>query len=97
MDPRIRFTEFSTRGARRVSAIWQTASAQPSWVSRVALITFILVIGVPIFLLVTLALIAATFVFAVLIGVNWLLTRIRGTLPVRDGRDNVRVIQRRDH
>ena len=96
MDPQIRFTQFSTRGAQRVSAMWQTAAAQPSWVSRFALITFILVIGVPIFLLVALALIAATFVFAVLVGVNWLLTKFKRALPVRDGRRNVRVIQRRD-
>ena len=96
MDPQIRFTQFSTRGARRVSAMWQTAAAQPSWVSRVALITFILVIGVPIFLLVTLALAAASFVFAILLGVNYVLMKIRGAMPHRDGRKNVRVIERRD-
>ena len=96
MVPQIRFTQFSTQGARRVSAMWQNAAAQPNWVSRVALLTFILVIGVPIFLLVTLALIAASFVFAILIGVSYVLMKIRGLLPVRDGRKSVRVIERRE-
>ncbi len=96
MDPQIRFNTFSTRGAQRVASMWQTAARQPSWVSRVALLTFIVVIGVPIFILVALALIAATFVFAILIGVNWVLSKFKRALPVRDGRQNVRVSERRD-
>lgn len=96
MDRVPRFTTFTSPGAQRVSAIWQTAASQPSWISRVVLMTFILIIAIPIFLLVMLALLAASVVFGVLWIANTLVMKIRGTLPHRDGRKNVRVIQRRD-
>ncbi|MCH7547091.1 MAG: hypothetical protein IID30_11895 [Planctomycetes bacterium] len=91
-----RFTDYTTRGANRASALWQTAATQPNWVSRFALMTFIIVIGLPIFLLVIFAIFAATFVFAMLAGVNYCLYKIRGALPHSDGRKNVRVIRRDD-
>ena len=76
--------------------MWRAASTQPGWLGRAVLLTFILVIAVPIFLLVALALLAAMAVFAVLFSVNYLAMKIRGALPKRDGRENVRVIERRD-
>ena len=88
------FSNFTTPGAQRATAIWQTAASQPSWISRAVLVTFLLVIGIPIFLLVLLALLVATVVFALLWGANALMTKMRGVLPRRDGRQNVRVIQR---
>ena len=91
-----RFTDYTSQGANRASALWQTAATQPNWVSRFALMTFIIVIGLPIFLLVIFALLAATFVFALLAGINFCLYKVRGVLPQKDGRENVRVI-RRDH
>lgn len=91
-----RFTDYTSRGANRASALWQTAATQPNWVSRFALMTFIIVIGLPIFLLVIFAIFAATFVFAMLAGVNYCLYKIRGALTHRDGRKNVRVIRRDD-
>ncbi|MCZ6835570.1 MAG: hypothetical protein O7G85_07335 [Planctomycetota bacterium] len=96
MDQRPPFTVFTTSGVRRASAVWQSAATQPSWISRVVLMTFILVIAVPIFLLVALALVAASLVFGVLWGVNFLMLKVKGVLPHNDGRKNVRVIQRRD-
>ncbi|MCH7603276.1 MAG: hypothetical protein IIB54_10960 [Planctomycetes bacterium] len=91
-----RFTDYTSRGANRASALWQTAATQPNWVSRFALMTFIIVIGLPIFLLVIFAIFAATFVFAMLAGINFCLYKIRGALPHSDGRKNVRVIRRDD-
>ena len=96
MDRVSRFTTFTSPGARRVSAIWQTASSQPSWILRVVLMTFIFVIAFPIVLLVALALLVASVVLVVLRIVNTLMMKMRGTLPRRDGRENVRVMQRRD-
>ena len=96
MNPHMRFSSFSSSGARRVSSLWQVASAQPGWVNRLALMTFILVIAVPVFLLVVAALIAASAVFGILWGFNFLLMKVRGILPRSDVRENVRVIRRRE-
>ena len=90
------FTMFTTPGAQRVGAAWRTAAAQPSWMSRAVLLTFILVIGIPIFLLVSVALIAASLVFSVLWGFNYLMIKVKGALPHNDGREGVKVIRRKD-
>ena len=87
-------SNFAGQGATRASAIWQTAASQPSWLSRIVLMTFILVIALPIFVLVLLALFVASIVFAALWGVNYLVAKVRGALPHSDGRKNVRVIRR---
>ena len=96
MNHETRFTTFSTHGAQRVASIWQTAAAQPGWVSRFALMTFVFVIAVPLVLLALLAFFAATLVYTVLLGINFLMMKVRGVLPVRDGRKNVRVLRRKD-
>ncbi len=52
-------------------------------------------VGLPILLLLVMAVIFAAAVFGVLALVNAVLVRLRGALPQRDGRSNVRVIRRR--
>ena len=94
--PDVRSSTFGTHHSERVAAMWRAASAQPGWLGRAVLMTFILVIAIPIFLLVMLALIVASVVFAVLFCVNYVFMKARGILPKRDGRENVRVIQRRN-
>ena len=90
-----RISTFSGSGAQRAAAAWQTAASQPSWVARAALLVFLIVVGLPLLALFLVALFLATIVFAVLAGVNFVLLKIRGILPRNDGRENVRVIQRR--
>lgn len=89
-----RISTFANEGAGRAGAAWRTVAAQPSWVTRFALIAFLIVIGLPILLLLFLALIVATIVFGVLALANAVLIRLRGALPRDDGRANVRVIRR---
>ena len=84
--------DFADRG----QTVFRTVSAQPGWVTRLALYTFVIVIGLPILLLTIVALCAAIIVFGVLVVANALIMRLRGAMPRDDGRRNVRVIQRRD-
>ena len=65
--PKIRFVY---PGGDRFATILQAAGRQPSWPMRVAAITFLIVVGIPIMLLLLLAAIVATTVFAVLVGIN---------------------------
>ncbi|MGI9013983.1 MAG: hypothetical protein ACR2GY_07020 [Phycisphaerales bacterium] len=79
---------------------------QPSWVRRFAILTFLLVVGLPILLLLCIGLLAAAIVFFLLSGVNAILSAL-GLGPERAvtrhhqqpgsptaGRENVRVIVR---
>jgi hypothetical protein len=68
---------------------------QPNWVSRLALMCFLVLVALPIVLLVLAAFFVAMLLFGVLAGVNVVLNAVRGVLPRSDGRENVRVIQRR--
>lgn len=72
------------------------AAAQPNWLTRAVVWTFLLVVGLPILLLLALAVIASMLVFFVLFSINAVLRRISGAIPQHDGRENVRVIQRLD-
>jgi hypothetical protein len=91
-----RISTFTEQGTQRAARAWQTVASQPSWIARIALYTFLIVIGLPIAILFVLALVLAMFVFAVLAGCYWLWTRVRGALPRRDGRENVKVVRRAD-
>jgi len=82
--------------ADRGQTAYRAVAAQPSWVTRLALYTFLIVIGVPIFLLTMMALFAAVIVYGVLALTNAMIMRVRRAFPRDDGRRNVRVIQRRD-
>ena len=81
-------------GSERMSEAFRAAGRQPNWATRAAVITFLLVIAIPIFLLLLLATFAAAVVFMVLAGINWLLGRTPGRRPPEAGRRNVRVINR---
>ena len=93
--PKIRFVY---PGGDRFASIFQAASRQPSWAMRAATVTFLIVVGIPIMLLLLLAAIIATTVFAVLIGVNRIIGVFRGRPNSRPGgsndarRQNVRVM-----
>ena len=91
-DPR--FTTFAREGTGRVVSTWRTVQAQPNWVSRTALLVFMLVLAVPVLILLLLALAAGVIVFGTLALVHSLAARLRRALPHRDGRENV-VVRRR--
>lgn len=80
----------------RGQTVFRAVSAQPNWVTRLALYAFLIVVGLPILLLTLVALFAAVFVFGLLVFANALLVRVRRIFPRDDGRRNVRVIQRRE-
>jgi len=89
----IRFVSFGPDGAQRAVRF---AASQPSWVTRFAVMAFLIVIGIPILLLILLATIAGAVVFTVLALVAAGLARLRNLGSGRsEGRENVRVIQRR--
>jgi hypothetical protein len=90
-----RITTYAHEGGSRAQSVFRTVAAQPSWVSRIALMAFLIVIGLPLFLLFLLALLTAIVIFSVLALANALVMAVRGALPRRsDGRENVRVIRR---
>ena len=94
MDPpKIRFVG---QGSEQFANVFQAVNRQPNWVLRIALLVFLLVIGIPIFLLLLVAFLAAIIVFTVLAFVNMLLGPLRGGRSKPDGRKNVRVIERND-
>ncbi len=94
----MRFDRITTGPAGRVGSVWRLAASQPGWPLRIALLTFLLVLGLPIILLTVVAILLAAAVFAVLALAHRTIERIRGRglLGRRDGRENVRVIQRPD-
>ncbi len=91
--------EFSSLRTDRIRQVHQRIAAQPNWVVRAAMMTFALIIVLPILLLVLVAFTLAVVVFAVLGLINRignLLTGRTGTLWGRDGqgRRNVTVLPR---
>ena len=91
-----RISNIAGPGAQRASQAWQAINTQPSWIVKATTLAFLLVVGIPVLLLVLVALIVAAALFTVLWGVNRLITAFRGALPRDDGRENVRVIRRID-
>ena len=94
-DPFQQFSQYASKGQARVVETWRLAARQPSWVTRAAIVAFILIFALPILLLAMVAIIAAAAVFLALTGIYVLYARARG-LFVGDGRKNVRVIVRRE-
>lgn len=94
-DPQ-RIYEMFGAGPRGAQRVWAQAARQPSWVTRIAFLVFLLVVALPLLLLFLVALVLATIVFSVLalLAAGW--RRFRGVLPRHDGRENVRVVQRRN-
>ena len=72
------------------------ASVQPNWLARFVLVAFIIVVATPILLLAVLIGIIALIGLMIASAINMLLGAISGILPRRDGRENVRVIARRE-
>ncbi|MEE8155443.1 MAG: hypothetical protein V3T53_10875 [Phycisphaerales bacterium] len=94
MDRVVRIQTFTTEQRQRAVRGYRWLAAQPSWVVRLALVIFVLVIGLPLLLLAVVAVIAAIIVFTGLAIINAAGAKLRGLLPKRDGRSNVRVIRR---
>ena len=90
-----RISSFATDGSGRAVAAYRQFRGQLSWITRAALLVFLLVIGLPIVLLILLAFLLAVVVFGTLALVNAVVMRLRGMLPGgTGGRENVRVIVR---
>ncbi len=70
---------------------------RPSWAARLALITFLLIVGLPLAILLGMAVAAAALVFGGLTLIGAAGRRLGSVLPGGDGRSNVRVIQRDKH
>ncbi len=61
---------------------------------RLVLLSFFIVVVLPIMLLVFIAVAAMILVFGSLAAVNVLFSKLKNLLPTRDGRSNVKVIRR---
>jgi hypothetical protein len=92
----VRVRVLGQEGRERVMRGYRWAATRPGWVARAAALAFLIVVGLPILALVFLAILAAAVVFGVLAGADALLRALRGPKRVEDGRENVRVIDRRD-
>ncbi|MHC4427695.1 MAG: hypothetical protein ACYS0D_03715 [Planctomycetota bacterium] len=87
----VRIQVLGQEGRERVMRGYRWASSRPSWVARAAAVAFLIVVGLPILVLVLLAIVAAAVVFGVLAATDALLRAVRGPRRVEDGRENVRV------
>lgn len=68
--------------------------ARSTWATRVALLTFLVIVGLPLLILVGVAVAAAAVVFTGLALLTAAARRIKGAWPGQDGRSNVRTIRR---
>jgi hypothetical protein len=87
-------TTASDTGTRTVTRAWHYVNRQPGWVTRWAMLVFLLIIGLPIALLFGIAILGAVLLFGTLAVVNALILQARGLFPRKDGRENVRVMRR---
>ena len=91
----VRFQVFGPASRERLARGYRWAHGRPSWVARATALTFLVVVGLPILLLVALAGLAAALVFGVLALAEAGLRALRGGAGGEGGRENVRVIRRR--
>jgi len=91
---RVSSTTIVSAGHDRAAAAFRAVRAQPGWVRRLAALVALIVVGLPILALVLLAAIVAVVVLAVRALRDALVRWVGGLLPRRDGRANVRVIER---
>lgn len=97
MQESFRIYNFTNAGGQRVANAYRFVSSQPSWLSRTALLVFLLVVGLPLFLLFLFALLLALAAFIVLAGANALIQSVKRLFGGgNEGRSNVRVITRRE-
>ncbi len=92
-----RFQTYAGQGTRRATVAWQTLNAQPSWITRITIAVFVIVIAIPAIAMLVFALVAASLVFLVLWGVARIARAFHRVFPADDGRENVRVIRPRNH
>jgi len=92
----VRLAQYASGSQQRAGAAWRTINTQPGWIVKATVFAFLLVVGVPVVLLLLLALFVAGLLFTVLWGANALVRRLKRLMPQRDGRENVRVIRRID-
>jgi hypothetical protein len=91
----IRISQAAEEGSHRAGSAWRMVRSQPSWIHRWVATLFLLVLALPIVLIALLALFGAALLFIILVIVNTILRAFRNVMPRRDGRKNVKVIERR--
>ncbi len=97
MQESFRIYNFTNAGGQRVANAYRFVASQPSWLSRTALLVFLLVIGLPLFLLFLFAMVLAVAAFFVLAGAHAVVQSVKRLFGGgNSGRSNVRVITRRD-
>lgn len=94
MEQTDKIRSFTSQQRQRAARSYQWIASQPSWVMRLALLSFFIVVVLPIMLLVFIAVAAMVLVFGSLAAVNVLFNKLKNLLPTRDGRSNVKVIRR---
>ena len=94
MAEQVRFVSFINESAGRAGSTYRYVARQPNWIVRAVVLTFLLILAIPIAMLFMLALLGGLLVFAVLVAVNAVLNGFRNVMPARDGRENVRIIRR---
>lgn len=92
-----RLNDFFNAGSEQSGTVWRTVSRQPSWITKLTVLVFIIVIGIPILLLVLAGAIVAMCVFGVLMLFHLGKMKITQLFAGNEGRQNVRVIRRDDH
>ena len=80
-------------GASHAADAYRAVAAQPNWVVRAALLAFLIIVGIPFFLLLLFATFVGITIFAIGLLIHRVLTALRGVAPRHDGRENVRVIR----
>ena len=75
-------------------AAWRAMRDQPTWIARACTAAFVLIVGLPLALLVTTAVLMTAVLFAVLWSVHRVVVWTRSLFGPGDGRENVRVIRR---
>ncbi len=96
MNRAVRIRVFSGEQRDRAARGYRWVVSQPGWITRVALLSFLVVVGLPVLLLLVLAVAASVLVFGGLALLNAGAVRLRGMLPRRGGRRNVRVVGRQE-
>ena len=91
-----RLYQFINSGSQQTGTVWRVASRQPSWITKITLLVFFVVIGIPVLLLVLVGAVVAMFVFAVLMLFHLGRMKVRQMFPSNEGRKNVRVVRRDD-
>ncbi len=93
----VRFDRIVTSAADPASptgAAWRAMRGQPTWIARACTVAFVLIVGLPLALLVMVAVLVTAVLFAVLWSVHRVLGWTRKLFGPGHGRENVRVIRR---